>query len=198
MGGQEGKATFGQCISIKWLTLYSGKSSLLNALLRFLPISSGSITIDGIEINTISPQLLRERLAVIPQDSFILPGTVRANADPLGLHSDTDIISALTKTGIWDTLKSRSGLDAILLDSPLSQGQQQLFGLARAMLRSSTVLIIDEATSSLDSETDRVVQQIIREQFKAHTVICVAHRVSDPLLGELSEPFFLNFFFIFM
>jgi hypothetical protein len=107
---------------------------------------------------------------------------VCANADPLGLASDAEIISALTKIGIWDTLESRGGLDAVLIENPLSQGQQQLFCLARAILRKSKVLILDEATSSLDSETDRVMQWVIREGFKEYTVISVAHRVSFCLL----------------
>lgn len=109
---------------------------------------------------------------------------MRANADPLGLASDAEIISALTRIGIWDTLESRSGLDTVLLENPLSQGQHQLLGLARAMLRKSSVLIIDEATSSVDGETDRMIQQVIRERFKECTVISIAHRVSF-------SPFFL-------
>ncbi|KAK0112722.1 hypothetical protein ONS95_014458 [Cadophora gregata] len=161
----------------------SGKTSLLNAILRVVPISSGSIKIDTIDINTISPNSLRQRLTVVPQESFILPGTVRVNADPLGLASDTMIIAALRDVGIWDALEGqtegsdRSGLDTILLERPLSQGQQQLFGLARAMLRDSAVVIIDEGTSSVDSETDILIQKVMREKFKDRTVICVAHRL---------------------
>ncbi|KAG4423435.1 hypothetical protein IFR04_003402 [Cadophora malorum] len=160
----------------------SGKSSLLNALLRVMPISSGSITMDKVDINTISPAVLRRRLTVIPQESFILPGTVRVNADPLGLASDASIIAALKDVGVWDVLEARSensgsALDASLLDRPLSQGQQQLFGLARAMLRDSAVVIIDEGTSSVDSETDFLIQKVIKEKFKDCTVICVAHRL---------------------
>ncbi|PVH80975.1 putative multidrug resistance protein [Cadophora sp. DSE1049] len=160
----------------------SGKTSLLNAILRVIPISSGSVTVDNVDINTVSPTVLRRSLTVVPQESFILPGTARVNADPLGLASDATIIAALRDVGIWDALEGRSvdsgsGLDTILLESPLSQGQQQLFGLARAMLRHSAVVIIDEGTSSVDSETDLLVQKVIREKFKDCTVICVAHRL---------------------
>lgn len=137
---------------------------------------------DNVDINTVLPAVLRRRLTVVPQESFILPGTVRINADPLGLASDASIIAALKDVGIWDVMETRSensgsALDAILLDSPLSQGQQQLFGLARAMLRDSSIVIIDEGTSSVDSETDLLIQKVIRGRFKDCTVICVAHRV---------------------
>ncbi|KAH7413379.1 ABC transporter family protein [Cadophora sp. MPI-SDFR-AT-0126] len=160
----------------------SGKTSLLNSILRVIPISSGSITVDNVNINTVSPAVLRQKLTIVPQESFILPGTVRVNADPLGLASDATIIAALRDVGIWDALEGRSehggsGLDTILFESPLSQGQQQLFGLTRVMLRHSTVVIIDEGTSSVDSETDAMVQRVIKEKFKDCTVICVAHRL---------------------
>ena len=155
---------------------------MLNAILRVIPISLGSVTVDNVDINTVSPTVLRRSLTVVPQESFILPGTARSNADPLGIASDAAIIAALRDVGIWDALEGRSvdsgsGLDTILIENPLSQGQQQLFGLARAMLRHSAVVIIDEGTSSVDSETDLLVQKIIRERFKGCTVICVAHRV---------------------
>lgn len=155
---------------------------MLNVILRVVPIFSGFVTVDDVDINNVSPAVLRRRLTVVPQESFILPGTIRVNADPLGLSSDASIIVALKTVGIWDVLEARSEegrscLDTILLESPLSQGQQQLFGLARAMLRDSAVVIIDEGTSSVDSETDLLIQKVVREKFKDCTVISVAHRV---------------------
>lgn len=166
-------------------TLNSGKSSLVLALLRLIDISAGKIIIDGIDISTLSRNLIRERLIAIPQDTFTLPGSVRSNADPEGVATDTEIITALTKIGIWSTLEQRGGLDAILEEQPLSQGQQQLFCLVRAMLRKSKILILDEATSNLDSETDRVAQKVIREEFQGYTVITVAHKVSFPAVAGI-------------
>jgi ABC-type multidrug transport system fused ATPase/permease subunit len=99
--------------------------------------------------------------------------------DPLGLSSDEEIVFALQRIGIWGALDSRGGLGAVLLDHPLSQGQQQLFCLSRAMLRKngSGILILDEATSSVDSDTDAVMQKVIKEGFAGYTIISVAHRV---------------------
>lgn len=123
---------------------------------------------------------MRERVVSIPQDPFILSSTVRNNADPLGTATDEEILSALQRIGIWSTLEIRGGLDAVLLDCPLSQGQQQLYCLARAILRKLNrgILILDEATSSIDSDRDAVMQNVIREVFSGYTIISVAHRVS--------------------
>lgn len=157
----------------------SGKSTLLATLLRLVEISSGSITIDDIDIATIPRSLLRSRFATIPQDSFILSGSIRTNADPTSESTDADIIMALEKVGLWPVITARGGLDGTLLDQPLSQGQQQLFGLARAMLRRarSKILVLDEATSNADRETDRAMQKIIRQEFANHTILTVAHRL---------------------
>lgn len=152
---------------------------MILSLLRLVDLSKGTIFIDGIDIGTLSRQEIRERLVSIPQDLFTLPGSVQNNADPLGVASDDQIVSALKKLGIWDALERRGGLETILSEQPLSQGEQQLFGLARALLRKDQgrVLILDEATSNVDSEADLVMQRIIKEEFCEHTIISVAHRV---------------------
>lgn len=162
----------------------SGKSSLILSLLRLVDLNEGSMAIDGVDISTISRQGIRERLLSIPQDLFTLPGSIRFNADPLGNACDEEVISALKKLGIWETLERRGGLDSVFPGNTLSQGEQQLFGLARALLRKnqSRILILDEATSSVDSETDLVMQNVIKEEFCQHTIISVAHRVGPYVL----------------
>jgi ATP-binding cassette subfamily C (CFTR/MRP) protein 1 len=108
---------------------------------------------------------------------MMLSGTVRSQIDLSGATSYSEIKSALQKVHVWAAIESRGGLDAILLDQPLSHGEQQLVCLARALLRRSKVVILDEATSSLDKDTDVVVQALLREAFAGCTVISVAYRV---------------------
>ena len=175
----------------------SGKSSLITTLFRMLEITpESSIAIDGIDITTIPRQLVRERLNAIPQEPFFIRGSIRANADPYHSHSDLSIISALQKVHLWSLTQSKGGLDAELDQEFFSHGQRQLFCLARAILRKSKVVLLDEVTSSVDSRSDELMQKIIRDEFREATVVAVAHRL-DTILdfgriallkgGELQE-----------
>jgi ABC-type multidrug transport system fused ATPase/permease subunit len=152
-------------------------------MLRLVDVSYGNITIDQSDISKIVPASIQERLIAVPQDSFTLLGSIRYNADITGLSSGSEITSVLKQIGVWAAIESRGGLDALLEDHPLSQGEQQLFCLARAILKRQTsnsgcqVLILDEATSSLDAQTDRRVQKVMRDAFRDCTVFSVAHRV---------------------
>ena len=155
----------------------SGKSTLLSTLLRLLDLDSGAIKVDGYDLSVIPREIIRTRMIAIPQDPFILSGTVRLNAEPTSLCTNEEITSALEKVRLWPVLLTRGGLDADLKEQPLSHGQQQLFCLARAMLRNGRILILDEATSNVDGESDRLMQKIIREEFGKHTILTVAHRL---------------------
>ncbi|KAK5651320.1 hypothetical protein OQA88_12616 [Cercophora sp. LCS_1] len=155
----------------------SGKTSLLMTLFRLVDLQSGSIFIDGIDIATVPRQEVRRRISGVPQQPFLLKGPVRLNADPMGVASDEAILHALDCVQLSRLINDNGGLDADIDDLNLSSGQRQLLGLARALLRPSSILILDEATSSIDARTEDAVQRVIRKKFPGHTIIAVAHRL---------------------
>ncbi|RFU28640.1 hypothetical protein B7463_g7701, partial [Scytalidium lignicola] len=159
----------------------SGKSSLVSTIFRLLDIESGSITIDGIDISTLPRDAIRSRLIAIPQDPYLLYGTVRLNVDPFQTASEEDVIGALRKVGLWTMVNEKGGLDIMIDEGTFSHGQRQLMSLARSLLRKGKILVLDEATSSVDKKTEEVMQQIIREDFKEYTIIAIAHRLKTIL-----------------
>ncbi|KAL8774135.1 MAG: hypothetical protein Q9209_001243 [Squamulea sp. 1 TL-2023] len=155
----------------------SGKSSLIMAIFRMVELKAGSIVIDGIDISTIPRKDVRSRIIGLPQDVFLINGTVRLNVDPYKQSTDEAIIGALQDVRLWTNIQEKGGLDAQIEEINLSHGQKQLFCLAQALLRPSSILILDEATSSVDDATDTLIQRIIRQKFAKHTIIAVAHKL---------------------
>lgn len=127
--------------------LRSGKTSLISTLLRLLELDTGSVTIDGVDISTIPRQEVRLRLNTLPQEPFFLQASIRDNVDLLHLSDDESIIAALRSVNLWQMLEERGGLDEMISEELLSHGQRQLFCLARAIVKPSSIVIIDEATS---------------------------------------------------
>ncbi|CAG7848335.1 ATP-dependent bile acid permease [Serendipita indica DSM 11827] len=175
------------------------------SLLRFVEPTEGNITIDGIDIGNIGLHDLRKRVTFIPQDSVLFSGTIRENLDPFSEHTDEECLDALYRVGLISeatyasrrstrpssvvdvsppqeaeetpSVPGRAPQDDKLSKGQFSQGQRQLMSMARALLRQSSIVILDEATSSIDFKTDAKIQAAVREEFKNSCLITIAHRI---------------------
>ncbi|KAF8896247.1 ABC transporter [Infundibulicybe gibba] len=175
----------------------AGKSSIMTALYRLVELTSGSMFLDGVDISKVGLADLRKGLAIIPQDPLLFSGTLRSNLDPFNVHDDATLWDALKRSYLVESTKrhslgsddgtpsgahtpvNRFTLDSIIEDEGgnLSIGQRSLVSLARALVKNAKVIILDEATASVDYETDRNIQDTIAYEFQDRTILCIAHRL---------------------
>lgn len=167
----------------------AGKSSITYALFRLVETCAGQIFIDGVDIRAVRLDVLRSRLSIIPQDPVLFFGSVRKNLDPTGKVSDEKLFEVLLKVGLWDKIASefRAGLDETIGEggrARFSTGEKQLLCLARALLRQSRVIVLDEPTASMDDQNEGKLWKVIQDVFKQATVILIAHRLKTVVLND--------------
>lgn len=176
----------------------AGKSSIMTALFRIVELSEGLVLVDGIDVSKIGLHDLRSNLSIIPQDPVLFNGSIRRNLDPFGEKSDEELWDALRRAGVIEeskieyvkqqTINDDKEMHKFHLDQEVEEhganfslGERQFISFARALLRNTKILILDEATSSVDYETDSKIQQTIIREFSDCTILCIAHRIKTIL-----------------
>ena len=157
----------------------SGKSSMVLAISRIIEPKKGKIKIDEIDIQNIDLDFLRQSISIVPQDTFIIEGTLRDNIDPLNQYTNNEILTILNDLALFTNLDNNDKLNLEIKEGGknLSNGQKQLICFARALIKGNKIIILDEATSSLDIETEKIIQENMNKYFKNDTMIMITHHI---------------------
>ena len=157
----------------------AGKSSIMQVLFRLVNPESGVILIDNINYMRLGLHDLRKLLSVIPQNAFLFNSSIRDNLDPFNEHSDEKLLAVLDEVHLDFVATDKNTLNTLIVgqDIRFSAGQKQLFCLARAVLRQNKILMMDEATSNIDNQTDKIIQEVMKTKFSQCTRIVIAHRL---------------------
>jgi ABC-type multidrug transport system fused ATPase/permease subunit len=158
----------------------SGKSSMVLALSRILEPKYGEIKIDDVDIQNIDLDYLRQNISIVPQESFIIEGNLRENIDPLNKYSDKKILDILDDFHLFKEVDNNEKLNIEIKEGGknLSNGQKQLICFVRALIKNNKIIILDEATSSLDLETEKIIQSNMEKYFKNTTLIMITHHIN--------------------
>jgi len=159
----------------------AGKSTIGMSLFRIVEPMSGKIIIDGVDISEIGLETLRKNITIIPQDPTLFTGSLKSNLDPFNEYSDAQLLKILDKAQLSDQIiGNRGGLSFEISENGanLSTGEKQLICIARAVLRKSKVILMDEATANIDINTEHSIQSLIKEAFEDSTVLIIAHRIN--------------------
>ncbi|KAL1744151.1 P-loop containing nucleoside triphosphate hydrolase protein [Schizophyllum fasciatum] len=161
----------------------AGKSSIIQALFRMTELRGGHIDIDEYDISKVGLDLVRQRMALVPQDATLFLGTLRENLDPSGTRTDAELLSALQSVHLLhdgNADDAKFSLEAPIADegSNYSAGEKQLLALCRALVKQSKIIALDEATANVDADTDAKLQRTIRTELKFQTLLCIAHRLN--------------------
>ena len=159
----------------------SGKTSLTQALFRIVEVTRGGIEIDGVDIRTVGLRKLRHSMTLIPQDPLLFTGSLQDNIDPFHVLAPAVLLQTLNSVGLGHLSLASPVAE---MRGNLSSGEKQLICIARATVRSTPILVMDEATSAVDQKTDALIQELTRTRFRNCTVLTIAHRLGTVLRSD--------------